>query len=153
MKLLDSNVGFRIAASAVLLLSTVTYAAEKDSSSTDPCAAIAGKTTASFQEAKACLDHFPFNKDFADQTIDTVRKVTNNLYVFNVCIHDMKLSCFSNVYSRKSLLHHPVLKVLKSFLSTYPMVLILSRIKSGSLIENSKMQLLYFWIKCKMPTW
>ncbi|CDH54153.1 hypothetical protein RO3G_13585 [Lichtheimia corymbifera JMRC:FSU:9682] len=83
MKLLDSNVGFRIAAAAVLLLSTVTYAAEKDSSSTDPCAAIAGKTTASFKEAKACLDHFPFNKDFADQTIDTVRKVTNHLYVFN----------------------------------------------------------------------
>lgn len=50
----------------------------------DPCAHIAGNKTASFQDAKACLDYFKYDKDIAQQTVDTVRKVTNELYVFNV---------------------------------------------------------------------
>ncbi|KAI8984165.1 hypothetical protein BDF20DRAFT_905218 [Mycotypha africana] len=49
----------------------------------DPCAAIAGKSTASFNDAKACLDFFKYDKDIAKQTLDTVRKITNDLYVFN----------------------------------------------------------------------
>ncbi|KAI8366987.1 hypothetical protein EDC96DRAFT_507742 [Choanephora cucurbitarum] len=49
----------------------------------DPCTLIAGKRTASFHEAKACLDYFKFDETIAKQTIETVRKVTNELYVFN----------------------------------------------------------------------
>ncbi|GAA5797665.1 hypothetical protein HPULCUR_003056 [Helicostylum pulchrum] len=49
----------------------------------DPCALIAGNKTASFQDAMACLDHFKYDKEIAQQTVDTVRKVTNELYVFN----------------------------------------------------------------------
>ncbi|KAI9486833.1 MAG: hypothetical protein EXX96DRAFT_496979 [Benjaminiella poitrasii] len=54
-----------------------------DDNSKDPCAAIAGNKTASFQDAKACLDYFKFDNDIAQQTIDTVRKVIGDLYVFN----------------------------------------------------------------------
>lgn len=50
----------------------------------DPCAIIAGNKTATFHEAKACLDYFKYDKQVAQQTVDTVRKVTNELYVFNV---------------------------------------------------------------------
>jgi hypothetical protein len=50
----------------------------------DPCALIAGNKTASFTEAKACLDYFKYDKEVAQQTVDTVRKVTKELYVFNV---------------------------------------------------------------------
>ncbi|KAL9558982.1 hypothetical protein MBANPS3_000637 [Mucor bainieri] len=60
------------------LLASVNAAA-----TTDPCAHIAGNKTASFQDAKACLDYFKYDKDIAQQTVDTVRKVTNELYVFN----------------------------------------------------------------------
>lgn len=52
----------------------------------DPCALIAGNKTASFQDAMACLDYFKYDKEIAQQTVDTVRKVTNELYVFNVNI-------------------------------------------------------------------
>lgn len=56
----------------------------------DPCAIIAGNKTASFQDAMACLDYFKYDKEIAQQTVDTVRKVTNELYVFNVNIHNKK---------------------------------------------------------------
>ncbi|KAI8147025.1 hypothetical protein BJV82DRAFT_597463 [Fennellomyces sp. T-0311] len=81
MKLLPSNpsaAGYKVTAAIFLLLSS-SPAFAKD----DPCAAIAGKTTAGFAEAKACLEHFPFDQKIADQTIETVRKVTDELYVFN----------------------------------------------------------------------
>lgn len=53
----------------------------------DPCAKIAGQATASFGDAMACLDYFKYDKEIAQQTIDTVRKITNELYVFNVNIY------------------------------------------------------------------
>ncbi|RCI06652.1 hypothetical protein CU098_013580 [Rhizopus stolonifer] len=59
-----------------LLVSTIAAAQ-------DPCAHIAGNKTANFQDAKACLDYFKFDKTIAEQTVDTVRKITNELYVFN----------------------------------------------------------------------
>ncbi|KAI7874624.1 uncharacterized protein EV154DRAFT_545973 [Mucor mucedo] len=49
----------------------------------DPCAKIAGNATASFGDAMACLDYFKYDKEIARQTVDTVRKITNELYVFN----------------------------------------------------------------------
>ncbi|KAL4216146.1 hypothetical protein AB4K20DRAFT_1877498 [Rhizopus microsporus] len=73
--------GYGLLGSLTLLLSTLASAATTNT--TDPCAAIAGKKTASFHDAKACLDYFKFDKDIAQQTVDTVRKVTNELYVFN----------------------------------------------------------------------
>ncbi|KAI9263305.1 hypothetical protein BDA99DRAFT_509894 [Phascolomyces articulosus] len=84
MKLLPSNPsssGYKVTAAILILLSvtsSTTFAAKDD-----PCAAIAGKSTASFTDAKACLDHFPFDQDIADQTLETIRSVTNDLYVFN----------------------------------------------------------------------
>jgi hypothetical protein len=62
-------------------LSLLTYV---QAAKQDPCEAIAGNRTANFKDAMACLDYFPFDKDIAQQTVDTVRKVTNELYVFNV---------------------------------------------------------------------
>jgi hypothetical protein len=50
----------------------------------DPCALIAGNKTATFHEAKACLDYFKFDKEIAQQTVGIIRKVTKELYVFNV---------------------------------------------------------------------
>lgn len=50
----------------------------------DPCSLIAGNKTASFENARACLDSFKYDKEIAQATIDTVRKVANELYVFNV---------------------------------------------------------------------
>lgn len=50
----------------------------------DPCAKIAGNATASLGDAMACLDYFKYDKEIAQQTVDTVRKITNELYVFNV---------------------------------------------------------------------
>ena len=67
-----------------LLATSVNAAAAAAAATTDPCAHIAGNKTASFQDAKACLDYFKYDKDIAQQTVDTVRKVTNELYVFNV---------------------------------------------------------------------
>lgn len=52
--------------------------------SSDPCAVVAGKQVATFAEAKACLDYFPYNQTIAEETIDIVRKVTDDLYIFNV---------------------------------------------------------------------
>lgn len=60
------------------------YVSSTLAQSNDPCVVIAGNKTASFQQAKACLDYFKFDQDIAQQTVDTVRKVTNELYVFNV---------------------------------------------------------------------
>jgi hypothetical protein len=60
------------------------YAVSSTMAQLDPCAAIAGNRTASFQDAMACLDYFKFDKDIAQQTVDTVRKVAKELYVFNV---------------------------------------------------------------------
>ncbi|KAI7857772.1 hypothetical protein BDC45DRAFT_500639 [Circinella umbellata] len=86
MKLLPNNPshsGYKVTAAILLFLSVtspITLAAKpKD----DPCAAIAGQSIASFTEAKACLEHFPFDQTIADQTIDTIRSVTKDLYVFN----------------------------------------------------------------------
>lgn len=63
----------------------------------DPCALIAGNKTASFNNAKACLDYFKYDKEIAQQTVDTVRKITNELYVFNVNIYiKQQLFFFSN---------------------------------------------------------
>lgn len=75
--------GYGLLGSLTLLLSTLASVATT-ANTTDPCAAISGKKTASFHDAKACLDYFKFDKDIAQQTVDTVRKVTNELYVFNV---------------------------------------------------------------------
>lgn len=52
----------------------------------DPCALIAGNKTTSFENARACLDYFEYDKEIAQATVDTVRKVTDELYVFNVTI-------------------------------------------------------------------
>lgn len=52
----------------------------------DPCALIAGNKTTSFENARACLDYFKYDKEIAQATVDTVRKVTDELYVFNVNI-------------------------------------------------------------------
>lgn len=49
----------------------------------DPCALIAGNKTTSFENARACLDYFKYDKEIAQATVDTVRKVTDELYVFN----------------------------------------------------------------------
>ncbi|KAI9498790.1 hypothetical protein BDB00DRAFT_950001 [Zychaea mexicana] len=87
MKLLPSNpnsTGYKVTAAVLLFLSATSspaFAAAK--AKDDPCAAIAKKTTASFSEAKACLEHFSFDQDTADQTLETIRSVTNELYVFN----------------------------------------------------------------------
>ncbi|ORZ25844.1 hypothetical protein BCR42DRAFT_479887 [Absidia repens] len=91
MKLTNSQSGYDKTVTSILfaitlLCSSVTAAPNTSSSSsnkTDPCAAIAGQSTATFHEAKACLDHFPYNETIASQTLDTVRKVTKELYVFN----------------------------------------------------------------------
>ncbi|KAI8981478.1 hypothetical protein BDB01DRAFT_794225 [Pilobolus umbonatus] len=64
-----------VSLTAICLLSTVV--------ALDPCAALAGKSTASLQDAMACLDYFKFDKEIAAQTVDTIRKITNELYVFN----------------------------------------------------------------------
>ncbi|KAI8068379.1 hypothetical protein BC940DRAFT_238138 [Gongronella butleri] len=92
MKLCNNPLGYCIGLS---LLCTAALAAPPDSNGSgnsssssdtggsDPCAAIAGLSTASFTQAKACLDSFPFKKSVATQTIDTVRKVAQHLYVFN----------------------------------------------------------------------
>ncbi|EIE88874.1 hypothetical protein G6F46_010241 [Rhizopus delemar] len=66
---------------SIALLFTTSFALAANSS--DPCATIAGKATANFHDAKACLDYFKFDKDIAKRTVDTVRKVTKELYVFN----------------------------------------------------------------------
>lgn len=91
MKLVNNQSGYSTGLPSILfaitlLCSSVTAAPSNSttSSKSDPCAAIAGKTTATFHEAKACLDHFPYNETIASQTLDTVRKVTKELYVFNV---------------------------------------------------------------------
>lgn len=77
MKWLSSNLlGYQ----AIAALFTLATAAVDN----DPCKAIAGRTTASFSEAKACLEYFPFNQTLADKTIEIIRKVTSELYVFNV---------------------------------------------------------------------
>ncbi|KAI7905235.1 uncharacterized protein BX663DRAFT_314931 [Cokeromyces recurvatus] len=60
-------------------LTTVVFAVDKS----DPCSIIAGNKTASFQDAKACLDYFEYDIEIAKQTIDTVKKVVNQLYVFS----------------------------------------------------------------------
>ncbi|KAI9283353.1 hypothetical protein BY458DRAFT_496269 [Sporodiniella umbellata] len=72
---------YRIFGSIAILLSSSTFALAANGS--DPCAAIAGQKTANFQDAKACLDYFKFDKDIAQRTVDTVKKVTKELYVFN----------------------------------------------------------------------
>jgi hypothetical protein len=69
----------------------------------DPCSLIAGNKTTSFENARACLDYFKYDKEIAQQTVDTVRKVTNELYVFNVIT---KL--------------HPLLKKTKQIITLYP---------------------------------
>jgi hypothetical protein len=93
MKLVNSQSGYSTGLPSILfaitlLCSSVTAAPSNSTTShkSDPCAAIAGKTTATFHEAKACLDHFPYNETIASQTLDTVRKVTKELYVFNVSL-------------------------------------------------------------------
>lgn len=68
----------------VAILGLFAASANAAAATSDPCAHIAGNKTASFQDAKACLDYFKYDKDIAQQTVDTVRKVTNELYVFNV---------------------------------------------------------------------
>lgn len=73
---------YGILGSITLLFTSAVFAATTND--TDPCAAIAGQKTANFQDAKACLDHFKFDKDIAQRTVDTVKKVTKDLYVFNV---------------------------------------------------------------------
>lgn len=81
------------------------FASASAAATTDPCAHIAGNKTASFQDAKACLDYFKYDKDIAQQTVDTVRKVTNELYVFNV--NRLRMSpnnIVAHVLSRMSLL-------------------------------------------------
>ncbi|SAM02477.1 hypothetical protein [Absidia glauca] len=90
MKLVNNQSGYSTGLPSILfaitlLCSSVTAAPSNSTTShkSDPCAAIAGKTTATFHEAKACLDHFPYNETIASQTLDTVRKVTKELYVFN----------------------------------------------------------------------
>ncbi|KAG1455720.1 hypothetical protein G6F56_006999 [Rhizopus delemar] len=72
---------YGILGSITLLFTSAVFAATTND--TDPCAAIAGQKTANFQDAKACLDHFKFDKDIAQRTVDTVKKVTKDLYVFN----------------------------------------------------------------------
>lgn len=93
MKLANSQSGYDKTVTSILfaitlLCSSVAAAPNATSSNnkTDPCAAIAGQATATFHEAKACLDHFPYNETIASQTLDTVRKVTKELYVFNVSV-------------------------------------------------------------------
>ncbi|CAM0143026.1 hypothetical protein VKS41_006217 [Umbelopsis sp. WA50703] len=70
---------FAIATS--LLLATLPSPGTAQSS--DPCAVVAGKQIATFSEAKACLEHFPYNQTIADETIDIVRKITDDMYIFN----------------------------------------------------------------------
>ncbi|KAI8891356.1 hypothetical protein K501DRAFT_265219 [Backusella circina FSU 941] len=49
----------------------------------DPCASISEKKYVSYSEAKACLDYFAFDPIIADQTIYTIQKTIEQLYVFN----------------------------------------------------------------------
>ncbi|KAI8394135.1 uncharacterized protein BYT42DRAFT_553508 [Radiomyces spectabilis] len=78
MKLLPRNLhGYKV---AVITAACLSLTQAKPS---DPCAAIAGKSIATFHEAKACLQHFPFDESVANQTLDTVRRVATDLYVFN----------------------------------------------------------------------
>lgn len=50
----------------------------------DPCASISDRKYVSYSEAKACLDYFKFDPIIADQTIYTIQKTIEHLYVFNV---------------------------------------------------------------------
>ncbi|KAG2187263.1 hypothetical protein INT44_004948 [Umbelopsis vinacea] len=67
-------------ATSVLLATLPSFSSAQTS---DPCAIVAGKHIATFAEAKACLDYFPYNQTIAAETIDTVRKITDDLYIFN----------------------------------------------------------------------
>ncbi|KAI9033594.1 hypothetical protein CLU79DRAFT_724495 [Phycomyces nitens] len=81
MKLLPRNLsGYQATISLFTVASLLSVA--NAANSTDPCAAIARKKIATFTEAKACLQYFPFDKDAADQTLDTVHKIVTELYVF-----------------------------------------------------------------------
>lgn len=71
---------FAIATSLLL----VTLPTLGTAQSSDPCAVVAGKQIATYSEAKACLEHFPYNQTIADETIDIVRKITDDMYIFNV---------------------------------------------------------------------
>ncbi|ORX56950.1 hypothetical protein DM01DRAFT_1334507 [Hesseltinella vesiculosa] len=70
---------------ALSMLATAALAAPGNSTSPigDACAVIAGKPTASYTDAKACLDSFPYKNETASQTLDTVLKVARHLYAFN----------------------------------------------------------------------
>lgn len=151
---LRSTAGYRLSTAVALLLgSAITVAA----AAKDPCAAIAGKSIATFSEAKECLDHFPFNQTTAKQTLDTVRKVVNELYVFNVCpvkrlpSPDLKRASF--LACRKLLLLHPRLRACLSCLSTFLRVSTLSNVKSGLLTVPSRTRLPLFWTRWKTHTW
>jgi hypothetical protein len=78
---------FAIATS--LLLATLPSPGTAQSS--DPCAVVAGKQIATFSEAKACLEHFPYNQTIADETIDIVRKITDDMYIFNVSLQNSSI--------------------------------------------------------------
>jgi len=85
---------FAIATS--VLLATLPLLGSAQSS--DPCAVVAGKPIATFAEAKACLDYFPYNQTIADETIDIVRKITDDLYIFNeIAAHPPKVEGLSIV--------------------------------------------------------
>ncbi|CAO3626213.1 unnamed protein product [Cunninghamella blakesleeana] len=90
MRLVNNENGYykkvtSIFLATTLLLSTVTAAPENNHTTKkqDPCEAIAGKSVTTYEAAKACLDSFPFDKSIATKTLNTVRKVTRELYVFN----------------------------------------------------------------------
>jgi hypothetical protein len=68
-------------ATSVLLATLPSFSLAQTS---DPCATVAGKPIATFAEAKACLEYFPYNQTIAAKTIDIVRKITDDLYIFNV---------------------------------------------------------------------
>ncbi|KAI7872918.1 hypothetical protein BDF14DRAFT_1992366 [Spinellus fusiger] len=67
---------------AAVAFAAVAFAAAAENS-TDPCSAIASQKIATYTEAKACLQHFPYDQERAYQTLDTIEKVVKDLYVFN----------------------------------------------------------------------
>lgn len=164
MKLLPSNplsAGYRVTAASLVLLALSGVSSAKPSNSSDPCAAIAGKQTAGYNEAKACLDYFPFNKTIADQTIETVRKVANELYVFNVK-RRCKLPLLEELCTKKRIciaLYRKLLQLLHStkvylwFLSTSPTVSTSSKTTSGTPTARSRMRSPCFSTRCTMLTW